>query len=335
MSPELAALVRQDAAAMAGAGLRWPAGAPASGQRTEDWEADVAACRAEWDAFITAAMPDTAPGVQDEVTISDVVIGACSGRLYKPAVRGPAPAVVFYHGGAFWITGGEAMRTLGDPVCRRLAASLGAVILSVDYRLAPEHKYPGPVEDCFAALRWVVTESGRLDVDPSRIGLYGISSGGNMAAATALCAASRPPRPRVMVLMVPALDLSGAAALGDVGFQGNITAETAELISSLYVPPHIGRSNPGVSPGLAPDLTGVPPTFVVTGRYDPLRDMGLRFAARLNDAGIPAAAAVYPMTHTVALPGTVEAYTADVLHVLHQALASGEPDARSWFPDRR
>jgi acetyl esterase/lipase len=335
MSPELAALARDADKAMATAGLRLPASAPASGQRTGDWEADVAACRAEWDAFITAAIPDTAPAVQHEVTISDVVIGACGGRLYKPAAPAPAPAVVFYHGGAFWITGGEAMRTLGDPLCRRLAASLGAVILSVDYRLAPEHKYPEPVEDCFAAWRWIATESGRLGVDPSRVGLYGISSGGNMAAATALrAAAAVMPLPRVMVLMVPALDLSGAAALADVGFQGNITSETAELINSLYVPPHIDRSDPGVSPGLAPDLTGVPPTFVVTGQYDPLRDMGVRFAARLKEAGIPASAAVYPMTHTVALPGTVEAYTADVFHVLHQALANAEPDARRWFPDR-
>jgi acetyl esterase len=335
ISPELATLVRDADQAMAAAALRLPASAPAPGQRTEDWEAGVAACRAEWDAFVTASVPDTAPAVPDEVTICDVVIGACSGRLYTPAVRAPAPAVVFYHGGAFWITGGEAMRRLGDPLCRRLAASLGAVILSVDYRLAPEHKFPEPVDDCFAALRWVVTESDRLGVDPSRIALYGISSGGNMAAATALCAAGRPPRPRVMVLIVPALDLSGAAALADVGFQGNINAETAELINSLYVPRHVGRADPGVSPGLAPDLTGVPPTFVVAGRYDALRDMGVRFAARLNEAGIPAVAAVYPMTHTVALPGTVEAYTADVLHVLHQALASGEQDARSWFPDTR
>jgi acetyl esterase len=335
MPPELAALVRDGNKAMAAAGLRLPASAPVPGQRTEDWEADVAACRADWDAFITAAIPDTGPAVRDEVAISDVVIGACGGRLYKPAARAPAPAIVFYHGGAFWITGGEAMRTLGDRLCRRLAASLGAVILSVDYRLAPEHKYPAPVEDCFAALRWIMTESGRLGVDPSRVGLYGISSGGNMAAATALRAATRPPRPRVMVLMVPALDLSGAAALADVAPGDNISAEIAELINSLYVPPHIDRSDPGVSPGLAQDLTGMPPTFVVTGQYDPLRDMGARFAARLNEAGIPAAAAVYPMAHSVALPGTVDAYTADVLHVLHQALASDEPDARSWFPDKR
>jgi acetyl esterase len=332
MSPELAALVRRDADAMAAAGLRLPAGAPAPGQRTEDWEADVAACRAEWDAFIA---PGTAAAVSDEVSIFDVVTGACTARLYRPAVSAPAPAVVFYHGGAFWITGGQAMRTLGDPLCTRLATRLRAVVLSIDYRLAPEFKYPEPVEDCFAALQWIVTQSGQLGVDPSRIGLYGISSGGNMAAATALrAAAAAMPRPRVMVLMVPALDLSGPAALADMGPEETIDAEILDQIASIYVPAHVDRRDPGVSPGLAPDLTGVPPTFVVAGRYDALRDMGLRFAARLNEAGIPAAAAVYPMTHGVALPGTVKAYTADVFHVLHQALASGEPDARSWFPAR-
>jgi len=328
MSPELAELVRQDNKAMAAGGLRFPAGAPAPGQHTEDWEADVAACRAQWDAFITA-------NIRDEVMISEVVIGACTGRLYQPPVTAPNPAIVFYHGGGFWITGGQAMRMLADPLCRRLATSLGAVVLAVDYRLAPEHKYPEPVEDCFAALRWIVAESGRLGVDPSRIGLYGISSGGNMATATALrAAAAEMPRPRVMVLMVPALDLSGPSALANVTPGDNINAETAELINSLYVPSHVDISDPGVSPGLAADLTGVPPTFVVAGHYDPLRDMGVRFASRLNDAGIPAAAAVYPMTHTVALPGTVNAYTADVFHVLHQALVSGEPDVQRWFPDR-
>jgi acetyl esterase len=332
MSPELAARVRQGADAMAAARLRLPAGAPAPGQTTEDWEADVAACRAEWDAFIT---PADAAAIRDDVTISDVVTGACTARLYKPAVPGPAPAIVFYHGGAFWITGGQAMRTLGDPPCARLAASLGAVVLSVDYRLAPEHKYPQPVEDCFAALQWLVTESGQLGVDPSRIALYGISSGGNMATATALrAAAADMPRPRVMVLIVPALDLSGPAALTDVGSDGNIDAEILNQINSIYVPPHVDPCDQGVSPALAPDLTGVPPTFVVAARYDALRDMGVRFAARLNGAGIPAAAAVYPMTHSVALPGTVDEYTADVLHVLRQALTGGEPDARSWFPDR-
>jgi acetyl esterase/lipase len=233
------------------------------------------------------------------------------------------------------MTGGQAMRTLADPLCACLATSLGAVVLAVDYRLAPEHKYPEPVEDCFAALRWIVTQSGQLGVDPSRIGLVGISSGGNMAAATARRAATAVmPRPRVMVLLVPALDLSGPAALADVG-SGENDAETMNLVASLYVPPHVDRCDPGVSPALAPDLAGLPPTFVIAGQYDALRDMGVRFADRLGEAGIPAVAAVYPMTHTVALPGTVEAYTADVLHVLHQALASGEPDARSWFPDRR
>jgi acetyl esterase len=333
MSPELAALVRQDADTTAAADLRFPASAPAPGQRTEDWEADVAACRAEWDAFIA---PAAVAAIPDEVTICEVVTGACTGRLYKPAVQAPAPAVVFYHGGGFWMTGGQAMRTLADLLCTRLATSLGAVVLAVDYGLAPEHKYPEPVEDCIAALRWIVTQSGQLGVDPSRIGLYGISSGGNMAAATALrAAAAVMPRPRVMALMAPALDLSGPAALADVGSDKILDAQILDMIAALYVPPHVDRCDPGVSPGLAQDLTGVPPTFIVTGQYDGLRDMGVRFAARLKEAGIPAAAAVYPMTHTVALPGTVEAYTADVFHVLHQALASGEPDARSWFPDKR
>jgi acetyl esterase len=333
MSPELAARVRQDADAVAAARLRLPASAPAPGQPTEDWEADVAACRAEWDAFI---VPTDAAATRDDVTISEVVTGACTARLYQPALPGPAPAIVFYHGGAFWITGGQAMRTLGDPLCTRLAASLGAVVLSVDYRLAPEHKYPQPVEDCFAALQWIVTESGQLGVDPSRIALYGISSGGNMATATALrAAAADMPRPRVMVLVVPALDLSGPAALTDVGSDGNIDAEILNQIVSIYVPPHVDRCDPDVSPSLATDLTGVPPTFVVAGRYDALRDMGVRFASRLNRAGIPAAATVYPMTHSVALPGTVDEYTADVLHVLHQALTGSEPDAPSWFPDRQ
>jgi acetyl esterase len=328
MPAELAALVRQDNEVMAAAGLRLPASAPAPGQRAEDWAADVAACRARWDEFVTA-------NIRDEVTISEVVIGACTGRLYQAAVTAPAPAIVFYHGGGFCITGGQAMRTLADPLGRRLATSLGAVVLAVDYRLAPEHKYPEPVEDCFAALRWLVTESGRLGVDPGRIGLYGISSGGNMAAATALrAAAAEMPRPRVMVLMVPALDLSEPAAVAGATPGDNINAETAKLINALYIPPHVDPGDPGVSPGLAPDLTGVPPTFVVAGQYDPLRDMGVRFAARLNEAGTPAAAVVYPMTHTVALPGTVEAYTADVFHVLQQALASGEPDAKRWFPDQ-
>ena len=329
--PELAAQVRRATDAMAAADLRFPASAPAPGQRTQDWEADVAACRAQIDAFIAPGVP---AAILDGVTTSEVVIGKCSGRLYQPAVPAPAPAVILYHGGAFWMTGGQAMRTLADPLCQRLATSLGAVILAVDYRLAPEHKYPEPVEDCFGALQWVVTQSGRLGVDPSRIGLLGISSGGNMAAATALRAASHPPPPRVMVLVVPALDLSGTEALADVEFHDNLDAATVDQVTPLYVPPCIDWHDPGVSPGLAPDLAGLPPTFVVAAQFDLFRDMGVRFGARLNEAGIPAAATVYPMTHSVALPATVKAYNADIIHVLRQALTSGEPDARRWFPDR-
>lgn len=325
--PELAALVRQIAETVAMP--RIPSSAPAPGQSVQEWQADVAACRMAFDALVAAP---GGPAPQDELTTSEVAIGACTGRLYRPAAPKPAPAVVIYHGGAFWMAGGTAMRRLLDPLCRRLATDLGAVVLTVDYRLGPEHKYPVPVDDSFAALRWMVTESGRLGVDPSRVGLLGISSGGNLAAATALRAVSCPPRPRVMVLMMPAVDLSGPAALADVEFHDGLDATAADLLVPMYVPPQIDRRDPGVSPGLAPDLTGMPPTFVVAAQYDVLRDMGLRFAARLSEAGIPAASAVYPMTHSVALPDTAEAYTADILGVLRQALARDEPDAWRWFP---
>jgi len=329
VSPELAALVRQASEKVAAASLRIPASEPAPGQHAEDWEADVAACRA---AFDTLVGPPAGPALQDDVTACEVTIGSCTGRLYSSAAAAAAPAVILYHGGGFWMAGGQTMRTLADPLCRLLAAHLGAVVLTVDYRLAPEHKYPVPVDDCVAALRWMVTSSGRLGVEPSRIGLVGISSGGNMAAATALRATSLAPPLRVMVLISPALDLSGTAALADVEFHDSLDAETADLLIPLYVPAHVDRRDPGVSPGLAADLTAMPPAFVVTAQYDVLRDMGVRFAARLNEAGVPAAAALYPMTHSVALSGTTEAYTADILHVLHQALASDEPDARRWFP---
>ena len=332
--PELVALVQQASETVAAANLRIPASEPAPGERAEDWEADVAACRAAFDVLVG---PPAEPAFQDDVAAREVSIGSCTGRLYSPAApTAPAalPAVILYHGGGFWMAGGQTMRTLADPLCRLLAAHLGAVVLTVDYRLAPEHKYPVPVEDCVAALRWIVTGSGRLGVDPSRIGLVGISSGGNMAAATALRAASYAPQPRVMVLISPALDLSGSAALASVEFHDSLDAQTADLLIPLYVPAHVDRRDPGVSPGLAPDLTAMPPTFVVTAQYDVLRDMGARFAARLNEAGVPAAAALYPMTHSVALARTIEAYTADILHVLHQALASDEPDARRWFPAR-
>jgi len=329
--PQLAALVSQATQRAASADLRIPSSAPAPGQRDEDWLADVAACRTAFDAL---TVPPSTPAAQDDVTASEVVIGACTGRLYRPAVPAPAPAVIVYHGGGFWMAGGQTMRTLADPLCRRLVAHLGAVVLAVDYRLAPEHKYPTPVQDCFTALRWIMTKSSQLGVDPARIGLFGISSGGNMAAATALRAASCPPQARVMVLLAPALDLSGPAALADVEFHDSLDAVSTELLIPLYVPPHIDRREPAVSPGLAADLTGLPPTFVVAAQYDVLREMGVRFAARLNEAGVPAMAAVYPMTHAVALPGTVEEYTADIIGVLDQALVRREPEARRWFPGR-
>jgi len=211
-------------------------------------------------------------------------------RLYRDA-EPPAPGVVFYHGGG-WTLG-----TLdsADGICRRLARRGDCAVVSVDYRLAPGHPFPAPLEDATAALRWTASVADRLGVDPARLSVGGTSAGGNLAAAVALRAnADLPgeslPTPAGQLLLYPALDpATDTDSYREHADGPFLTAAAMRWFWDNYLASPVQRANPYAAPVTAPDadLVDLPPATVAVAGHDPLRDEGLAYADRLHEAGVP------------------------------------------------
>jgi acetyl esterase len=205
-------------------------------------------------------------------------------RVYgPPGDAEPRPAVVYVHGGGF--VAGDL--DTEDLRCVRLARDAGCVVVSVDYRLAPEHRYPAALDDCYAALCWTASSAATLGVDPTRIGVAGASSGGNLAAAIALLARDRgEPRVAFQCLVYPTLDDRMQTA--SVEFVGTPMIDGSDVARcwGYYLGPDRTSVSPYAAPGREDNLAGLPPTYVMTAELDPLRDDGLRYAARLLEAGV-------------------------------------------------
>lgn len=301
-----------------------PTPRPRPGQSADDWRAEVAAARRRYDDLATARSAGGRPGpavgqvADHRIPVDGAGVAA---RVYTPEGGGPHPAVVFFHGGAFWLAGGEACFAQNDALCRVLCAGLGSVVVNVDYRLAPEHPYPEQLHDCFAAVEWVVGSAAALAVDPGNVSVMGASSGGNQAAAVCLLARWRGgPAVRSQTLLVPALDFTGASPSVQ---EDPVMALGLAAVATLYAGPE-QWTDPLVSPLLAEDLQGLPPTVIVTGAHDGLRDDGRRYAERLAAAGVDVWWREYPMLHDVALPETLDRLEADVVAAVG-AVQSGRP----------
>ncbi|MGW1607235.1 alpha/beta hydrolase [Streptomyces eurythermus] len=214
-------------------------------------------------------------------------------RIYRPYERAepgpPLPLVLFFHGGGFVLCGLDSH----DGLCRLLAAGTGAVVVSVDYRLAPEHPAPAAVRDAHAAFRWAVRNAAFLGCDPARIAVAGDSSGGNLAASVCLTARDRGgPRPAAQLLVYPALDprtdSESMRAFGEGYF---LTAAAMRWYWEQY----LGGTEPTaeVAPALAEDTGGLPPALLVEAECDPLRDEGRAYAARLDRAEVHCARGMF------------------------------------------
>lgn len=217
--------------------------------------------------------------------VEDVDLGGVPGRLYVPdEPGGPPPVVLWFHGGG-WVVG--SLETL-DVTCRRLAQASGCALVSVDYRLAPEHRYPAAVEDAWAATRYLADHGRELGLDPDRLVVGGDSAGGNLAAVVALKArdAGLPLCLQVLVYPVVDCDLETASYRRNAtGF--GLTRAAMEWYWSHYCPDPERRREPDASPLRAPSLAGVPPALVVTCDLDPLLDEGEAYARRLEAEGVP------------------------------------------------
>jgi acetyl esterase len=218
----------------------------------------------------------TAPGPAGDIPV----------RVYRPVDEPTLPIIVFVHGGGF---------TMGDldshdSMCRALANASGCLLVAVDYRLAPEHKFPVGIDDTFAATQWVHDHAAELGGDPDRIAIGGDSGGATFAAVVCLMARDQGGPPiRFQFLINPGgmdfdYDRPSFAENGEGYF---ITVDDVHWIESQYLSSPVDKDNDWrAQPGLAPDLSGLPPTIVLTAELDPVRDQGRAYVKRLHDAGV-------------------------------------------------
>lgn len=213
-------------------------------------------------------------------------------RIYTPAGTAPLPLLVFFHGGG-WVLGDIESH---DGTSRELANKAGCIVVSVDYRLAPEHKFPAAPEDCYAATKWVALNAAAFGGDPTRIAVGGDSAGGNLAAAVAQMAADRGGAPGLVhqLLIYPVTNYAfDTPSYRENGEGYLLTQELMQWFWKQYLSSDEDGKNAYASPLQARELRRVAPAFVITAEFDPLRDEGEAYAARLKEAGVPVEAKRY------------------------------------------
>ena len=243
----------------------------------------VAALRQGFDAMAAAAPKAEVAEVADLALPGPA--GTISARLYRPAARRDLPALVYFHGGGF-VTGSVESH---DPLCRALANASGAAVLSVDYRLAPENPFPAASDDCLAAVR--AAAAGAVPgIDPGRLAVAGDSAGGNLAAVTALrCRDEGGPELRHQLLFYPVIDRRFDTPSYLENADGYLLSRRMMMWFWDKYGPESLASDPRACPIRAEKLAGVAPATVITAEYDPQRDEGEAYAARLREAGVPTA----------------------------------------------
>jgi acetyl esterase len=252
---------------------------------TIDDATDAKTMRESIDAFARAGRVRS----EEVASVDDRTIpgpaGAIPVRVYRPSDATGLPVIVYFHGGGWTIGSLETH----DNSCRALTNAVDCVVVSVDYRLAPEHKFPAAVDDALAATQWAAEHAVELGGDPARVAVAGDSAGGNLAAVVSIAARDQGGPPLVFQLLVyPATD----AERDSVSMRENATGyflerESMRWFNTQYLRDERDEDDWRFSPLRAESLVGLPPAFVLTAEFDPLRDQGEAYARRLEDAGVP------------------------------------------------
>jgi len=229
--------------------------------------------------------PDAPEAAEVRALSADGPHGPIPLRLYRPAgaAAGALPVLVYYHGGG-WVIGDLDSH---DVLCRQLANGSGCVVVSVDYRMGPEHRFPAAVDDCIAATRWVNRNATALGVDATRLAVGGDSAGGNLAAVVAIAARDTGDLPIAFQLLIyPATDQRRIAPSHTTNAQGYLlTADSMRYYHDHYIDDPKHDLDWRASPLLAEDLSRLAPSLVLVAGYDPLRDEGVQYAQRLSESG--------------------------------------------------
>jgi len=213
-------------------------------------------------------------------------------RIYTPDAPAPRPALIFFHGGGWVVCDLDTH----DVPCTAIARRAGAVVIAVDYRLAPEHKFPAAVVDSYTATHWVASNAEQLGIDPKRISVGGDSAGGNLAAVLSLKARDENgPAIANQVMVYPVTDLSSfdTPSYHEFAEDHFLTKTEMEWFRDHYLRSLDDARNPQASPLLANDLRGLPPALIITAECDPLRDEAETYGKRLKDAGVPVSYTCY------------------------------------------
>lgn len=268
----------------------------------EPWGGDTIEAYREAARRLTAAAMVAVPALPVEAALCPGPGGPLPLRIYRPPGASRPPAVVFLHGGGF-VRGDLDTH---DPLCRMLAHAAGALVVAVDYRRAPEHRFPAALEDAFAATAWVARNAAALGAG-ERLVVAGDSAGANLATGVARLARDRGgPRVDAQLLLYPGLDAAPCQPSAATYGEGFLLDRRAMRWMIEQYAPGVRRDDPLLSPLRARDLVGLPPALIVTAELDPLRDEGELFGRRLRAAGVPARVERQPaMPHNFLLLGAL------------------------------
>jgi acetyl esterase len=287
---------------------------------------DVPVARRELRKLAAIVDGDISVGVKD-MSIPGPA-GAIRARHYVPVnTSGTEPLLVFFHGGGFVVGDLDTH----DGLCRLLCRDAGMHVLSIDYRLAPEHKAPAAGQDCYAAYRWALEHAAELGADPTRIAVGGDSAGGNLAAVVSQQARNDGVQlPVLQLLMYPVVDFNSETRSKTLFADGFfLTKKDMDWFQAQYLEDApIDEADPRVAPLLAEDLSGLPPALLLTGGFDPLRDEGNQYAAKLAAAGVPVdhrqyGSLIHGFANFFPLGGGSATATADIVSALKAHLSRG------------